>query len=444
MLESLTSKLQNAFAKLRGKVTVKEEDVDAAMREIRLALLEADVNFKVVREFIARVREKAIGADVLKNLNAAQMVVKIVHDELVKLLGGEPVKMKFSSNPPTIIMMVGLQGTGKTTTCGKLATWLKSERKKPLLVATDVYRPAAVDQLKRVGEQANVPVFERGTNVSPVEIAKQAVNHARQRGLDVVIIDTAGRLHIDEQMMREAAQIKETVRPHETLLVVDAMTGQDAVNAATEFHNAVGVDGVILTKLDGDARGGAILSVRQVTGKPVKFVGIGEKLDALEPFYPDRMAGRILGMGDLLTLIEKAEATIEEERAAELEKKLRHGEFDLEDFLEQMQQLKKMGPLEHLIGMIPGMSKMMGGAQWQVDEKAMGRVEAMIQSMTPEERRNPDIINGSRKRRIARGSGTTPQDLNRLLSQFREMRKMIKQLGSGKMPKGFNLGEFFR
>ncbi|MCS6862255.1 MAG: signal recognition particle protein [Abditibacteriales bacterium] len=444
MLEGLSAKLQNAFAKLRGKVTLKEEDVDAAMREIRLALLEADVNFKVVREFVAQVREKAIGADVLKNLNAPQMVVKIVHEELVKLLGGEPVKMKFSSHPPTIIMMVGLQGTGKTTTCGKLATWLKSERKKPLLVATDVYRPAAVDQLKRVGEQANVPVFEMGTNVSPVEIAKQAVNHARQRGLDVVIIDTAGRLHIDEQMMREAAAIKAAVQPHETLLVVDAMTGQDAVNAATEFHNAVGVDGIILTKLDGDARGGAILSVRQVTGKPVKFVGIGEKLDALEPFYPDRMAGRILGMGDMLTLIEKAEAAIEEERAAALEKKLRHGEFDLEDFLEQIQQLKKMGPLEHLIGMIPGMSRLTGGAPLQVDEKAMARVEAMIKSMTPEERRNPDILNGSRKRRIARGSGTTPQDLNRLLSQFREMRKMIKQLGSGKMPKGFDLGGFFR
>lgn len=444
MLEGLTVKLQNAFAKLRGKVTLKEEDVDAAMREIRLALLEADVNFKVVREFVSHVREKAVGADVLKNLNAPQMVVKIVHEELVKLLGGEPAKMKFSSHPPTIIMMVGLQGTGKTTTCGKLAVWLKGERKKPLLVATDVYRPAAVDQLKRVGEQANVPVFEMGTNVSPVEIAKQAVNYARQRGLDVVIIDTAGRLHVDEQMMREAAAIKAAVQPHETLLVLDAMTGQDAVNAATEFHKAVGVDGVVLTKLDGDARGGAILSVRQVTGKPVKFVGIGEKLDALEPFYPERMAGRILGMGDMLTLIEKAEATIEEERAAELEKKLRHGEFDLEDFLEQMQQLKKMGPLEHLIGMIPGMSRIMGGAQWQVDEKAMARVEAMIQSMTPEERRNPDILNGSRKRRIARGSGTTPQDLNRLLSQFREMRKMIKQLGSGKMPKGFNLGGFFR
>jgi signal recognition particle subunit SRP54 len=444
MLEGLTSKLQNVFAKLRGKGTLKEEDVDAAMREIRLALLEADVNFKVVREFVSCVREKSVGADVLKNLNAGQMVVKIVRDQLVELLGGEPSKLKFSSNPPTVIMMVGLQGTGKTTTCGKLATWLKSERKKPLLVATDVYRPAAVDQLKRVGEQASVPVFEMGTNVSPVEISKQAIHNARQRGYDVVIIDTAGRLHVDEQMMREAQQIKQTVNPHETLLVVDAMTGQDAVNAATAFHETVGVDGVVLTKLDGDARGGAILSVRQVTGKPVKFVGIGEKLDALEPFYPDRMAGRILGMGDMLTLIEKAEATIEEERAAELEKKLRHGQFDLEDFLEQMQSLKKMGPLENLLGMIPGMSALVGGGQLQVDEKAMGRVEAMIRSMTPDERRNPDSINGSRKRRIARGSGTTPQDLNRLLSQFREMRKMIKQIGSGKMPKGFNLRGMFK
>jgi signal recognition particle subunit SRP54 len=444
MLSGLSQKLSQTFAKLRGKGRVSEADVDAAMREVRLALLEADVNFKIVKEFVGRVRERAIGVDVLDSLSPDQQVIAIVRDELTDLLGGQRHRLNWSSQPPTVILLAGLQGTGKTTTAAKLGGLLKREGKKPLLVACDIYRPGAILQLQTVGQQVGVSVFEMGTSPPP-QIAREAIKFARQHDHDVVILDTAGRLHVDEAMMEEVRRVHEVTQPQETLLALDAMTGQDAVNAAKAFHETIPLSGVVLTKLDGDARGGAILSVRAVTGVPVKFVGLGEKLDAIEPFYPDRMAGRILGMGDVLTLIEKAEHQFSERNAAELEAKVMEGNFDLEDFLKQMQEVKKMGSLENILGMLPGMNKVMEQSKGKldVDEKQMARVEAIILSMTKKERRNPDIINGSRKRRIAAGSGTSVQEVNRLLGQFRDMKKMLRQMsamasGKVKMPRGFN------
>jgi signal recognition particle subunit SRP54 len=444
MLSNLSDKLSKSFARLRGKGRVTEADVDAALREVRLALLEADVNFKIVKDFVAKLREKAIGEEVLSSLSPDQQVISIVRDELVELLGGSAKRLEYSSKPPTVILMAGLQGTGKTTTSAKLAAHLKREGKKPLLVACDIYRPGAILQLQTVGAQVGVPVFEAGSTPPP-QIAKDSLKFAAEHAHDVVILDTAGRLHVDDAMMEEVKTISEVVNPKETLLVLDAMTGQDAVNAANAFHEALPLSGVVLTKLDGDARGGAILSVRAVTGVPVKFVGVGEKLDALEVFHPDRMAGRILGMGDVLSLIEKAEQNFDMQNAAAMEAKVREGRFDLEDFLEQMQEIKKMGPLENVLGMLPGMDKLMRNAPKEkmgVDEKQMARVEAIIRSMTPAERHKPDIINGSRKRRIAAGSGTAVQDVNRLLGQFRDMQKMMRQMAAmtggkmGKMPKG--------
>ncbi len=448
MLSNLSEKLNKTFARLRGRGRVTEADMDAALREVRLALLEADVNFKIVKDFVARVREKALGVDVLESLSPDQQVVAIVHDELTELLGGSAQRINYSSQGPTVIMLAGLQGTGKTTTCAKLAAWLKRSGKKPLLVATDIYRPGAIKQLQTVGAQVGVPVFEMGTNPPP-QIARAGLKYAGEHAHDVVIIDTAGRLHVDEAMMQEARDVQDAVNPHEVLLALDAMTGQDAVNAASAFNETVRLSGVVLTKLDGDARGGAILSVRAVTGVPVKFVGVGEKLDALEEFHPDRMAGRILGMGDVLTLIEKAEQNFDAKQAVAMEEKMMQGNFDLDDFLGQMQEVKKMGSLESILGMIPGANKLMqGGAMPSVDEKQMARVEAIIRSMTPKERRDPDIINGSRKRRIAGGSGTSTQEVNRLLGQFRDMKKMMRQMsamasgkmpgGKTKMPRGFN------
>lgn len=428
MFGSLSERLREAFQKLKGKGKLTEEDVNAALREVRLALLEADVNFKVVKDFIAGVRERAVGQEVLESLSPAQQVVKIVRDELAALMGGVNARLNFAPRPPTVIMLVGLQGSGKTTTAAKLANLLKKQGRRPLLVAADIYRPAAVEQLQILGQRLDVGVFHVG-GADPVAIARAAVTHASGAGHDVVIIDTAGRLHIDEEMMEELHRLKDAVHPHEILLVVDAMTGQDAVRVAESFHARLGLDGVILTKLDGDTRGGAALSVRAVTGCPIKFAGVGEKLDAFEPFHPDRMADRILGMGDILTLIEKAQATFDATKAAELQKKIRRAEFDLEDFREQLRQFKKMGPLEEILGMLPGFGNLKKLKQdLAFDEKELVAVEAIINSMTPEERRRPEIIDGSRRRRIARGSGTTVQDVNRLLKQFEQTRKMIKQL----------------
>lgn len=442
VFEGLSEKLQNVMKKLRGQARITEKDVKEMMREVKLALLEADVNFKVVKDFINSVSERAVGAEVLESLTPGQQVVKIVHEELVKLMGTTPAKITYSPAPPTVYMMVGLQGSGKTTTSGKLANYLRKEGKKPLLVACDVYRPAAVKQLQVVGGQLNIPVFEMGTGSDPVDIAKKAVEHAKSMQFDVVIIDTAGRLHVDAELMDELKRIKQSVKPHEILLVVDAMTGQDAVNVAGAFNEQLGIDGIILTKLDGDTRGGAALSVRAVTGKPIKFAGMGEKLNDLEPFYPDRMASRILGMGDVLSLIEKAQEAFDEKKAMELEKKMRTQQFTLEDFLEQMQQIKNMGPLNQILGMLPGVNaKALKGIE--VDEKQFDRMLAIIRSMTPEERNNPAILNASRRQRIARGSGTTVADVNRLLKQFEDMQKMIKALQSkrgGKLMK--SLGGF--
>ena len=443
MLSGLSEKLNKTFQKLRGKGRVSEADLEAALREVRLALLEADVNFRIVKDFVARIREKALGVDVLESLSPDQQVIAIVRDELTELLGQKAQRIQFASLPPTVILMAGLQGTGKTTTCAKLAGFLKREGKKPLLVAADIYRPGAILQLQTVGKQVDVPVFEMGT-APPREIAKAAIKHAVQHGQDVVILDTAGRLHIDEAMMAEVKAVYDVARPHEVLLTLDAMTGQDAVNAASAFNETLPLTGVVLTKLDGDARGGAILSVRAVTGVPVKFVGVGEKLDALEAFHPDRMAGRILGMGDVLSLIEKAEQNLDEKQAVAMEAKLREGNFDLEDFLNQLQEVRKMGPLENVLNMLPGAAKLKQlNGNMGVDEKQMGRVEAIIRSMTPKERRDPEIINGSRKKRIAAGSGTSTQEINRLLGQFRDMKKMLRQMnamasGKAKMPRGFN------
>ena len=427
--EGISSKLQSVFKKLTGKGRLSERDVKDAMREIKLALLEADVNFLVVKDFVKRVEARAVGADVLESLTPGQMVIKIVNEELTNLMGSTNSKLEFGSKKPAVILMAGLQGAGKTTMCGKLSVLLKKQYgKAPMLCACDIYRPAAIEQLKVVGGKAEVPVYEHGTQ-DPVLTVNEAIAEARRTFKDVLIVDTAGRLHIDEDMMTELKRIREAADPCEILLTVDAMTGQDAVNVAKAFDEAVPLTGVVLTKLDGDTRGGAALSVRAVTGKPIKFAGIGEKLTDLEVFHPDRMASRILGMGDMLTLIEKAEAAFDQKKAAELEKKMRTDSFTLDDFLDQMEQMKDMGSMEDILKMIPGMGGKLSGLE--VDEKAMGRTKAIIQAMTPKERANPDILNASRRRRIARGSGTTIQDVNRLMNQFEASRKMMKQMTGG-------------
>jgi len=433
MFSSLVDKMAGALKKFRNKGKLTEADVREGMREIKLALLEADVNFKVVRDFVAKVTERAVGAEVLESLVPAQQIVKIVNEELIALMGGTAAKLNISPKPPTVIMMCGLQGAGKTTHAAKLAHMLKKQGKRPLLVACDIYRPAAIKQLQIVGEQAGVPVFEMGDKTNPVEIARAGVKNATDHGNDIVIIDTAGRLHIDEDMMAELEKIKAAVNPAEILLVVDAMTGQDAVNVAETFNQKLDITGVILTKLDGDTRGGAALSVRYVTGKPIKFVGTGEKIDKLEQFYPERMASRILGMGDVLSLIEKAEQAYDEKKAAELERKLREQSFTLDDFLEQFRQLKSMGSIEQLLSMMPGIKPSdLEGAK--IDERAIDRMEAIILSMTPEERAKPEIINASRKRRIAMGSGNSVEAVNKLLRQFEMTQKMMKQFAT--MPRG--------
>ena len=433
--EGLTEKLSAAFKRLRGKGRLTEADVKETMREVRMALLEADVSYKVVKDFVASETERVTGSDVLESLTPAQQVIKIVNEELTKMMGGTNAKIAFANSGPTVIMMVGLQGAGKTTNGAKLAGYLKNRMgKRPLLVACDVYRPAAITQLQVVGEQLGIPVFAEG-QIDPVQIARDALAHARDHGFDTILLDTAGRLHIDEQLMDELKNIKSAVHPNEILLVVDAMTGQDAVNAASAFDDALGIDGVVLTKLDGDARGGAALSIRAATGKPIKFVGTGEKLDMIELFHPDRMASRILGMGDMLSLIEKAEQSFDEKQAAKLEEKLRKNRFTLTDYLEQMQQLKNMGDLSQIAAMMPGqMGKQMQNAQ--IDEKLMARTEAIILSMTPQERENPGLLNASRKRRIAAGCGQEVVAVNRLLKQFEMMQQLTKQLSKGKLPKG--------
>lgn len=428
MFSNLSEKLENAFKKFKNKGKLTEADVKEGMREVKLALLEANVNYKVTRDFIKSVTERAVGSDVLESLLPAQQIIKIVHEELVKLMGETNNKLTISSRPPTIIMMVGIQGSGKTTQTAKLASMYKKQGKRPLLVACDVYRPAAIEQLKVVGSQVDVPVFDMGKD-DPVEIAKKGIEHANRYGHDMVFIDTAGRLNVDEAMMEELENMKAAVSPTEILLVVDAMTGQDAVNIAETFNERLDITGVILSKLDSDTRGGAALSIRYVTGKPIKFIGTGEKLDALEPFYPDRMASRILGMGDVLTLIEKAQQTFDDKKAAELEKKLRENTFTLDDYLEQFRQIKNMGDIEQIAAMIPGIKP---GAlkDAKVDEKAMAHTEAIILAMTAEEREKPAIINGSRRKRIALGSGTSVEEVNKLLRQYDQMNKMIKQLTS--------------
>lgn len=437
--EGLTSKLQDAFKKLRGKGKLTEKDVKDAMREVKLALLEADVNFKVVKNFVKKVSERSVGSEVMESLTPGQHVVKIVNEELVDLMGKDESKLNISSKPPTVIMLVGLQGAGKTTMAGKLALHLKKNNKKPLLVAGDVYRPAAIKQLQVLGNGIEVPVFSLGDKVSPVDIAKAGIENALKLGRDYVIIDTAGRLHIDETLMEELESVKEVVNPNEILLVVDAMTGQDAVNVAEHFNNSLDITGVVLTKLDGDTRGGAAISVKAVTGKPIKFAGVGEKLSDFEVFHPDRMASRILGMGDVLSLIEKAQETIDEAKALELHEKMMSKQFTLDDFLDQLRQVKKLGSIKDIMGMIPGLdSAKMKDAQ--VDEKELGRVEAIISSMTTKERQQPSIINASRKRRIATGSGTSIQQVNKTLTQFEQSKKLMKQLGD--MQKNMKKGKF--
>ncbi|GLI07043.1 signal recognition particle protein [Paenibacillus tyrfis] len=434
--EGLSSRLQSVFSKLRGKGKLTEDDVNEALREVRLALLEADVNFKVVKEFIAKVKEQAIGQEVLQSFTPAMVVVDIVNKELTALMGGTQSKLARANKPPTVIMMVGLQGAGKTTTTGKLAKLLLQQNHRPLLAAGDIYRPAAIKQLQVLGEQLKVPVFSLGDKVSPVEIAKQALQHAKDHNNDYLIVDTAGRLHIDESLMDELKQIVEAVSPDEILLVVDAMTGQDAVNVAESFHKQLELTGVVLTKLDGDTRGGAAISVKAVTGCPIKFAAMGEKLDALEPFHPERMASRILGMGDMLTLIEKAQASIDADKAKEMERKLRTAEFTFDDFLEQMEQVKKLGPLDQLLDMLPGAGKIKGMKDVKVDDKQMSRVAAIVKSMTKEERQNPDLLSPSRRKRLAAGSGNSVQDVNRFIKQFEDMRKMMKQFSGMMGPKG--------
>ena len=429
--EGLSEKLNAVFKRLRGKGKLNEEDIKVAMREVRLALLEADVNYKVVKDFVKSVSERAVGAEVLESLTPAQQVIKIVYEELIRLMGSENARIQFPAHPPCVVMMVGLQGSGKTTHSAKLAKYFKSQGHRPLLVACDIYRPAAIEQLKVVGAQAEVPVFELG-QCPPLEIAKQAIAHAKDHGNDLVILDTAGRLHIDEQLMAELKGLKENLEIHETLLVVDAMTGQDAVNVAKSFHEQLDITGVVLTKLDGDTRGGAALSVLAVTGRPIKFAGTGEKLDDLEPFHPDRMASRILGMGDVLTLIEKAQTAVDQKEADKMMRRLKENTFNMEDLLAQMQQIKQMGSLRQIIGMLPGGDKI---KEEDIDDKQLLHVEALIRSMTPQERENPKLINPSRKRRIAAGSGQKVEDVNKLLRQFEQMQKVMKQF-SGKGKKG--------
>lgn len=425
--EGLSDRLESAFSRLKSKGSLTESDVKEAMREVRLALLEADVNYKVAKDFTQKVTERAIGAQVMESLTPAQMVIKIVNEELTDLMGGTQSRLAYASHPPTVVMMCGLQGSGKTTHCAKIALKLKNDNHRPILVACDIYRPAAIKQLQVVGEQVGVPVFEMG-QTNPVTIAKEAIKLAKDKGYDYVFIDTAGRLHIDAELMEELKNIKSEVHPHEILLVVDSMLGQDAVTVAGTFNDELGIDGLVLTKMDGDTRGGAALSARAVTGKPIKFVGMGEKLDELDIFHPDRMASRILGMGDVLSLIEKAETALDEKKAAQLEEKLRKNKFDLEDLLDQMEQVKRMGSMKDILGMLPGVGKKLKDVD--VDDRQMDRMRAIIQSMTLKERRNPDIINPSRKRRIAAGCGMQVEDVNRLLNQYRQMQKMMKQLNS--------------
>lgn len=441
MFQNLVDKLNNAFKKFRSKGKLTESDVKEGMREIKLALLEADVNFKVVKEFIKSVSERAVGSDVLESLMPAQQIVKIVNEELTSIMGGTQSKLIISSKPPTIVMMCGLQGAGKTTHCGKIAGLLKKQGKRPLLVACDVYRPAAIKQLEIVGGSLGIPVFSLGDKVDPVKIAKAGVENAIKNGNDVVFIDTAGRLSIDEEMMNELRNIKSAVEPTEILLVVDAMTGQDAVNVAENFNAALDITGVVLTKLDGDTRGGAALSVRYVTGKPIKYVGTGEKLDNIEPFFPDRMASRILGMGDVLSLIEKAEEAYDEKKAAELEKKVREQSFTLDDFLDQFRQMRKMGSMEQIMSMMPGVNQS-ALKDAKIDERQIDRMEAIILSMTPGEREKPSVINASRKKRIAAGCGLKVEDVNRLLKQYDQVTSLMKQFSGGNMSKMMKKGKF--
>lgn len=439
MFESLGSRLQSVFDTLQRRGKLTEADVDKAMREVRLALLEADVNFKVVKDFVKRVRERAVGHEVMRSLSPGQQVVKIVHDELINTLG-EPGRLNLGLQSPAVIMLVGLQGAGKTTMAGKLALYLRKQGRRPLLVGADVYRPAAIDQLQTLGRQLDIPVYDEGPDADPVKVCHNGVKQAQKAGLTTVILDTAGRLNIDEMMMDEIKAIKSRVEPIETLLVADAMTGQEAVRVATDFNNAVNITGLIMTKVDGDARGGAAISMREVTGVPIKFLGTGEKLSEVEMFHPDRLANRILGMGDVMTLIEKAQTEMDQEEAQKAGERLMKGEFTLEDFLKQMQQVRKLGPIGQLLEMIPGMSKMTKDVDLSSAEKDMKRIEAIIQSMTPQERRNPKILKASRKRRVAAGSGTTVQEVNALLKQFREMQNMMKQLRSGRGRGSGNLG----
>lgn len=437
--EGLTGRLQDAFSSLRKKGKVSEQDIQDAMRQVRLALLEADVNYKVVRDFVKSIREKALGEEVLESLNGGQQVVGIVYDELTALMGGEQAEVVISDIPPTVYMMTGLQGAGKTTTAGKLANFLrKNKNMKPMLVAADIYRPAAIDQLQTIGEQLNIPVFSMGDQVSPVEIAQRGLEEAKAQNRDLVIIDTAGRLHIDEVLMTELSDVKAAVNPDEIFLVVDAMTGQDAVNVADSFNDQLDISSVILTKLDGDTRGGAALSIREVTGKPIKFTGTGEKLDAIEPFYPDRMANRILGMGDLLTLIERAQEEVDEKRAEELAQKMAENRYDFNDFIEQMDQMRNMGPLDQLLKMIPGVGNLPGMDELEVDEKELDYMKAIVMSMTEAEREDPDLLNQSRRRRIAKGSARSLQEVNRLIKQFKQSREMMASLSGGKMPAGMD------
>jgi signal recognition particle subunit SRP54 len=440
MFDSLADKLQATLADVRGRGTLTEDDINAAMREIRLALLEADVNFKVVKTFTSAVKERALGSDIIGQLNPGQQVVKIVSDELTELMGGAARDLSFSPRPPTVVLMAGLQGSGKTTATAKLARYLREEHSSSVAVAAcDVYRPAAVEQLVKVGGQAGAAVYEQGTDRNPVDIARWALDRAKQEGKDVLIVDTSGRLHVDEELMAELAEIKKAVKPTDVLLVVDAMTGQDAVNVAEQFSAVVDFDGVVMTKLDGDARGGAALSVKAITGKPIMFASTGEKLDQFERFHPDRMSQRILGMGDVMTLIEKAQGSYDEQQAAELERKLRKSEFGLDDFLDQMRQVRRLGPLQSLLGMIPGLGKELRGVK--LDEREFDRLQAIILSMTPEERRHPELIKGSRRLRIARGSGTNVQAVKQLIKQFEQMRKVMRSVSQGRMP---DLGALLR
>lgn len=440
MFDNLASRLRAVFTKLKSAGKLNEKQVDEALREVRLALLEADVNFLVVKDFIARIRERAVGSEVLESLTPGQQVIKIVNDALVELLGGTSSKLTFASRPPTVLMLVGLQGSGKTTACAKLAYYLKTLGKRPFLVAADIYRPAAIDQLKSLGVDIDVPVFATSSQTKPLAIIEQGLEQALQQSSDVVIIDTAGRLHINEEMMDELVEIRNRVHPHQICLVLDAMTGQDAVNLAQAFQEKLDFDGVIMTKLDSDARGGAALSIRSVTGKPIKFVSLGEKVDSLRPFYPDRMASSILGMGDMLTLIEKAEKAIDEKKAREMQEKIRKAELSLEDFLDQMKQMKKIGPVSEILNLLPGLPGIKDWKHLKVGDKELVKMQAIIESMTPEERLNPKIINGNRRLRIAQGSGTTTNDVNQLLKQFAQASKIMKAFGS-RGP--FKLGKHF-